>query len=112
MNRVGSWLVEYHHQEVSVPIDLCRTTNRTDVSTQESGRDEISLRVGINLLAEAMRVAAIIRARAPDATHTYIRETVRQLYRNHIRLIKWGRLISNCLYARRWARRDWRVVPR
>jgi len=56
----------------SVRIDLCRTTNRTDVSTQESGRDEISLRVGINLLAEAMRVAAIIRARAPDATHTYI----------------------------------------
>lgn len=38
-------------------------TNRTDVSTQESGRDEISSRVGINLLVEAVRVAAIIRAR-------------------------------------------------
>lgn len=79
-------------------------TNRTDVSTQENDRDEISLRVRTNLLVEVVRVAAI---------HARIqREIVRQLHRNYIRLIKWGRLISNCLYARRWARRDWRVVPR
>lgn len=37
-------------------------TNRTDVSTQESGRDEISPRAGINLLVEAVRVVAIIHA--------------------------------------------------
>lgn len=79
-------------------------TNRTDVSTQENCRDEISPRIVINLLVKvASRVAPIICA------YTQI---VRQLHRNHIRLIKWGWLISNCLYARRWARRDWRVVPR
>jgi len=70
MNYVGSWLQNTTTKKC--PIDLCPSTNRTDVSTQESGRDEISLRVGINLLAEAMRVAAIIRARAPGAhIHTY-----------------------------------------
>lgn len=38
-------------------------TNRTDVSTQENCRDEISLRVAINLLVKvASRVATIIRA--------------------------------------------------
>ena len=40
------------------------------------------------------------------------REIVQQLRRCYIRLIKWGWLISNCLYARRWPRCDWRVVPR
>lgn len=47
-----------------------------------------------------------------DNTRCANREIVWQLCRSYIRLIKWGWLISNCLYARRWSRRDWRVVPR
>lgn len=74
---------------------MCRRKKVTVMKYRSSRRNKFVGRVGCACRGDNTR-----------------REIVRQLHRNRIRLIKWGRLISNCLYARRWARRDWRVVPR